>query len=57
MGLPTDSASIKLVHGVKDWFDDIGLGERVDSDADNDFRLVYRNGRERVRIFFEESLL
>ncbi len=57
MGLKDDSASIKLVHGVNDRFDDIVLGEIVDFDADNDFILVHRKASEKARTLFEENPL
>ena len=57
MGLMDDSASIKLVHGINDHFDDIVLGQIIDFDADGEFILVHRKVNDRARTIFEENPL
>ena len=57
MGLADDSASIKLVHGINDRFDDIVLGQIVDFDADGEFILIHRKVSDRARAIFEENPL
>jgi hypothetical protein len=57
MGNKDDSASMKLVHGVNDGYEDVVLGEIVDYDANDGFILIHRKVTERARALFEDHPL
>jgi len=57
MGDKDDPATIKLVHGVNNGFDDVILGEIVDTDVDASFILVHRKVTENARYIFEDHPL
>jgi len=57
MGNKDDSASLKLVHGVNDGYEDVVLGEIVDYDANDGFILIHRKVTEKARALFEDHPL
>ena len=57
MGDKDDPATIKLVHGANNGFDDVVLGEIVDTDVDASFILVHRKVTENARYIFEDHPL
>ena len=57
MGDKENPASIKLVHGIGDGFDDIILGEIVDYNMDPKFILIHRKVSDKARAIFEDNPL
>jgi hypothetical protein len=59
MGDKENPASIKLVHGINNGFDDVVLGEIVDYDVDNinHFILIHRKITEKAKNIFEDHPL
>jgi len=57
MGDKENSASIKLVHGLHDGFDDVILGEIVDYDTDPYFILIHRKVTDKAKAIFEDNAL
>ena len=57
MGDKENAASIKLVHGVHDGFDDVILGEIVDYDTDPYFILIHRKVTDKAKAMFEDNPL
>ena len=57
IGEKENPASIKIVHGTHTGFDDVILGEIIDSRANNEIIVVHRKITDKAKAIFEDNAL